>query len=57
MLTTGAAAVPTPGGLAGLPDPHRNHGDGPRVMTRPSMMTAKHGVGGFHLAAYRMDFV
>lgn len=45
-------------GAGWLPDPHRNLANGVRVMTRPTMMTAKHGVGGFfHPAAYREDFV
>lgn len=59
MLTTGAATVPT-SRESRLPDPHWEHGDGARVMTRPTMMTAKHGVGvggGLpNLAAYRKDF-
>lgn len=57
MLTTGAATVST-SRESRLPDPHWEHGDGARVMNRPTMMTAKHGVGGFlpNLAAYRKDF-
>lgn len=39
------ARPPSPPLGAGYP--HRDYGDGARVMTRPTMMTAKHGVGVF----------